>query len=105
MYCPKCGDSMICQEGELTCVWGEMPFSRVVEAVLTTRFAAGSPSQSSEPPFNPQWHGKLRWYCPGCGKPLNRQLECESCDKHLRDLVFDLIELHPHRDRAGGWKG
>lgn len=28
---------------------------------------------------------------------LNEHAECSRCGRHLRDLVYHLIELHPHR--------
>ena len=77
---------------------GEMGLSRVVEEALAARFAANAPTQSTQPAFDPQRHGGLHWYCPGCGKPLNQKLECEACGKHMRDLVVPLVELHPHRN-------
>lgn len=97
MFCPKCGRLLERSEGELLCSWGDMGLSRNLERMLTQRFPDDAPPQSSEPPFNRRFHGVFRWYCPGCGDALNPELECERCHKHLRDLVFILVELHPHR--------
>ena len=48
-------------------------------------------------------------FCPKCGAPLTMhqwpqgraELYCEpgnmELSQHLRDLVYTLIELHPHR--------
>ena len=102
MFCPKCGEELILQDAEVVCVRGEMALSRTVAKVLGDRFAAIAAAQSTEPPYNPQWHDGLHWFCPGCGNPLNRHLECPSCGKHLRDLVPTLIELHPHQRTAEG---
>lgn len=97
MFCPKCGHEMQWTNGELTCIQGDMGLSLVVQEVLTKRFATDSIPQSAVPPYNPKWHSGLRWYCPGCGKPLNAHLECQFCTRHLRDLVMQLVELHPHK--------
>jgi hypothetical protein len=59
------------------------------------------PSAARPPvPVAPQVHGGLHWYCPGDGAPLNANLDCPQCGKHLRDLVYVLVELHPHRPVA-----
>ena len=79
------------------CRRGDMGLSRKMEEAFTQRYAVDAPIESSEPLFNPRIHGGLHWYCPGCGEALNSHLECEHCHGHLRDLVFQLVELHPHR--------
>lgn len=96
IFCPKCGVELQRIAGELNCLRGEMGLSQKVEQILTDRFAADASPQSPNPPYHPQYHGGLRWYCPGCGKSLNTHLECEACGKHLRDLLFPLVETHPH---------
>jgi uncharacterized Zn finger protein (UPF0148 family) len=97
MFCPKCGDTLIRQDGDLTCIQGQMSLSCTVEKVLTERFAADALPQAPEPLFQAQLHSGLAWFCPGCGAPLNTYLECGSCNNHLRDLVGRLVELHPHQ--------
>lgn len=103
MYCPKCGALLRIQvsrgTAELCCLPGEMCLSRNLRDQLERRYGAegaGVP-QAPEPAFSPQWHGGLSWYCPGDGVRLNDHLECPQCGKHIRDLVYVLIELHPHR--------
>lgn len=104
MFCPKCGALMSVQvrlgeTSELCCTQGEMCLSPDMQRRLEQRFApelAGTP-MSPQPAYNRQLHGGLGWYCPGDGTRLNDQLECPQCGKHIRDLVWALIELHPHR--------
>ena len=41
------------------------------------------------------------WYCPGCGIPMQvdeNDVWCRRCRKHLNEFIFQLVELHPHRD-------
>jgi len=97
MFCPKCGKMLIAWEGTLYCQTGDMPLSGYLRDSLSARFAKDSPSQSEMPEFRQQFHGGLRWFCPGCGNLLNKVVACYGCGEHLRDLVYPLIELHPHR--------
>lgn len=97
MFCPKCGQVLIAWEGTLYCQTGEMPLSEHLRDSLSARYAKDSPPQSGLPEFKRQLHDGLRWFCPGCGNPLNKVVACDGCGKHLRDLVYSLIELHPHR--------
>ena len=43
------------------------------------------------------------WSCTSCGVPFAEGAGCPSCGRDLRDLVFDLVELPPHRDDGGQW--
>lgn len=112
MFCPKCGTALSVhtnapQRDMLYCAPGDMGLSPRVATVLLGRYAAESapPSaQSPMPAFSRRLHGGLHWYCPGCGIRLNEHLECPRCTRHLRDLAYDLIELHPHRDPSGRWR-
>ena len=98
MFCPKCGLLLERnQDGSLFCRQGDMELSRKMEAALTQRYAEGALAQSSEPLYNPHIHRGIHWHCPECGDALNFNLECERGHGHLRDLVFPLVELHPHR--------
>ena len=102
MFCPKCGHPLLAKDaesgkGEWYCAAGEMGPSHVLQQRFEERYGPHAVSQSSDPPFNRQLHGGLQWFCPGdCGS-LNAQLECSKCGKHLRDLVYPLVEFHPHQ--------
>ena len=48
------------------------------------------------PPHRAQLHSRLPWYCPGCGVRLHEDLTCGRCGKDLQDLLYTLVELHPH---------
>src|SRR5688572_3114391 len=99
MFCPKCGRPLERSEyGELLCSWGDMYMSRYLEQKLTERYADDAPPQSPEPLWSYKGCGGVQWYCPKCGAALNACLECGRCHKHLRDLIFTLVELHPHRE-------
>jgi DNA-directed RNA polymerase subunit M/transcription elongation factor TFIIS len=102
MFCPKCGNRLLLKHSErgreeLYCAAGEMGLSPVMQQKFEERYGPNSLPQSSHPPFHQQFHGGLQWFCPGDGEPLNAQLECPRCEKHLRDLVYQLVELHPHK--------
>lgn len=104
MFCPKCGALLIpredtyIREGTFYCAPGDMWLSGRMACILKLRYDApeGDQPQSPLPAFNREFHGSLLWYCPGCGVRLNEHLECPRCGKHVRDLVYHLIELHPH---------
>lgn len=106
MFCPKCGavlesrwDAYV-QRDVLCCVPGDMPMSANVTDKLMQRFGPPSSAdtpQSPLPAYSALLHGGCQWYCPGCGIRLNDHLECTRCGHHLRDLMFILVELHPHR--------
>ena len=104
MYCPKCGTLLTVRQSlsghiELYCEPGDMPLSPQLREVLEKRYGSGMAStlQSSLLLYSRQLHGGLRWYCPGDRTRLNDHLESPQCGKHLRDLVYTLVELHPHR--------
>jgi hypothetical protein len=81
-------------DGWLTCVAGQMALSLEMRAILTERFPEPKPR-----PAGVEIGRRLgRWFCPGCGIPLAPELSCPSCGQSLRDLLFPLVELHPHRD-------
>lgn len=106
MFCPKCGAEFTGQidprlpTAVFYCPSGDMPTSWNPTTVLRQRYGSDRSNevpQSALPVFSRQFHGGHRWFCPGCGVRLNERLECEQCGKHLRDLVYVLVELHPHR--------
>jgi hypothetical protein len=40
------------------------------------------------------------WFCPGCGTPAVENdgwISCSTCHRTLNELVYRLVELHPHR--------
>jgi hypothetical protein len=94
MYCPKCGRVMSVIDGWTECSTGSMQLSRNMEKLLLQRFPEQMPRKA------PAAIGSLlsRWFCPGCGIPLNRDLKCGSCGKSISDLHYQLVELHPHND-------
>jgi len=101
MFCPKCGNPLLLKHhergrDELSCVKGEMGLSPIMQQKFEERYGHNPMPQSSNPPLNNPFHGGFQWFCPGDGEPLNAQLECPRCRKHLRDLVSPLVELHPH---------
>jgi ssDNA-binding Zn-finger/Zn-ribbon topoisomerase 1 len=106
MFCPKCGIQLRVQlsahgRRELCCLPGNMCLSQDLQARFEQRYGAAA-ADSARPTRSsvlvpPQVYGSLHWYCPGDGIPLNAELECPQCGKHLRDMVYDLVELHPHR--------
>jgi hypothetical protein len=98
MFCPKCGLPLSDDGRVFTCVMGEMQLSESVSNVLRERYRSDGTVQSDDPPFDRRLHGGLGWFCPGCGSLLDESMECPSCHCHLRDLVYRLIELHPHNE-------
>jgi hypothetical protein len=94
LYCPKCGREMELCDGQLTCLQGHMGLSPSMHSRLRSRF----PVHRARPPQVEVGAGLLRWYCPGCGIPLGDDLKCSSCGGDIRDLHYQLVELHPHRE-------
>jgi hypothetical protein len=93
-FCPKCAEPMTRVEAELTCVAGGMGLSRHLEAALLVRFGdhVDAEAVKSGDPY-------ARWFCPACRVALNAEAACPKCRGSLRDLLFQLVEVHPHRDR------
>jgi ribosomal protein S27AE len=101
MFCPKCGNPLLLKHSangrdELYCGKGDMGLSQVMRQKFEERYGHPGVPQSPNPPFDKQFHGGFHWFCPGDGEQLNAQLECSTCGKHLRDLVYPLVEFHPH---------
>lgn len=101
MFCPKCGDPLLLKHYEngkvgLYCLKGEMSLSPAMQQRFEERYGPNPLPQSPNPPFNQHIRGGIHWFCPGDGEPLNAQLECPKCGKHLRDLLYPLVEVHPH---------
>jgi hypothetical protein len=93
LFCPKCAEPMLRVGAELTCVTGGMGLSRHLEAALLARFGdhvdqvAAKSGDASAP-----------WFCPACRMALNAEATCPKCLGSLRDLLFQLLELHPHQN-------
>ena len=92
LFCPKCAAAMERRGSELTCVPGEMGLSRVLEGQLLARF--GEHVRADAPPPLP---GSAAWFCPACRTALSADMICATCGGGLRDLLFSLVDLHPHR--------
>ena len=76
-----------------------MGLSLKLQEVLDQRYGENAPPhivQQPPPAASPTFPHEWGWHCPGCGIPLNGWLECPRCGKHLRDLAYQLVELHPH---------
>ena len=99
MYCPHCGREMSLLDGVFTCVAGDMPLSAHMHAVLAERFPEHRP-RSAKTEIGRRI---ARWFCPGCGVPLGPGMVCTSCGRSIRDQLFGLVELHPHRDESDIW--
>jgi hypothetical protein len=80
--------------GVLTCVAGGMPLSQHMHTVLTERF----PEQRPRPAGVEVGRRLTRWFCPGCGVPLDREMACGRCGRSIRDQLFRLVELQAHGD-------
>ena len=93
MYCPHCGRTMALIDGVFTCVEGDMPLSQAMHERLTERF----PDHRPQPAGVEVGHRITRWFCPSCGVPLGRDLQCGTCGRSLQGVHYHLVELHPHR--------
>jgi hypothetical protein len=94
MYCPYCGREMELIDGVFTCVVGDMPFSGHMHTTMSERF----PTHKNRPADAEFGRRLTRWFCPGCGVPLDSNMACPKCRGSIRDQLFRLVELHPHRD-------
>ncbi|MCP3924106.1 MAG: hypothetical protein GY714_16120 [Desulfobacterales bacterium] len=91
IYCPKCGNEMKNKNNELICESGKMHLSKIIEKELLRRFIYECY------PISEKIHEKgHKWYCPGCGVPLKKDLSCNLCSKSIADLKYQLVEFHPH---------
>jgi len=95
MYCPHCGRVMTVVDGRLTCEAGGMPLSRNLERTLAERFPVSKPRASAIVELGKRL---TRWFCPGCGVPLDGEMTCGVCGHSIRDLLFPLVVFHPHSD-------
>jgi hypothetical protein len=80
--------------GVFACDAGGMTFSQNLHDILSERF----PEQRPRPSGVEVGRRLTRWFCPGCGVPLERGMVCGRCGQSLQDLIWPLVELHPHAD-------
>jgi hypothetical protein len=95
VFCPWCGEGMVVKNGEVTCVSGDMGLSQKMHDRLAEVFILHA---RRSPPRAFRWGG--RWFCPGCGGPMETDSEhvrCETCGEYLDEFIPGLVELHPHR--------
>ena len=100
MFCPKCAAQLTRHNGELTCAAGNMGLSRLVEQVLVDRYSRHVPSTDRAM----RTANTRPWFCPGCGVMLDANMVCPHCQVSLKDLQFQLVELHPHKEPDGTWR-
>lgn len=96
MFCPKCGDSLVEVNGELTCIRGNMVLSVRMRRDLDECFVARS-RMPSEEHFDFRWGGN--WFCPGCGAKMEESdgaVTCPECQRNMSTFLKHLIDLHPH---------
>ena len=74
MYCPYCGREMAMIDGVFTCDAGDMPLSTAMHATLTERF----PTHRPRPAGVEVGRRLTRWFCPGCGVPLDAEMTCAA---------------------------
>jgi hypothetical protein len=91
LFCPRCAAAMDRSGGELTCLPGDMGLSRRLETALLGRF--GGRVNADAPAPTPG----SSWYCPACRLPIGEGMTCGACGESLREFLFQLVELHPHR--------
>jgi hypothetical protein len=88
------------REGHLACVAGGMTLSKAVQETLCAMFRMQEPrAEPVELGFGP-----TRWFCAGCGVPLEAH-ECPRCGKSIlsQGLWYQLVEFHPHLTKDGKW--
>jgi predicted RNA-binding Zn-ribbon protein involved in translation (DUF1610 family) len=89
------------------CVAGGMPLSPRLEGKLTAKI-------ESTPFESLAGEGLIEtstpWFCPRCGKrmlthdPRSLERVCVNCSLILEQrLIYELVEIHPHKNSAGGW--
>ena len=94
MFCPKCAAKLVVADGELKCSATMVGFSPLMERALSDRFGNHLPSKNQ----GVTSIATNSWYCPGCGVLLDIDMRCPCCRLSLKDLHYQLVEFHPHRD-------
>jgi len=88
MYCPHCCRGMRLDQGVFVCDPGGMVLSRNLHTTLTERF----PEERPRPCGIEVGRRITRWFCPGCGVPLGKEMACGCCGQSIHDLLWLLVE-------------
>src|ERR1700724_840291 len=91
-----------------------MASPQFVDGILTERFGSHSPSPRRAESRKDikvyrisERSGESRivtvppYFCPGCGVTLGEKMVCPECGVSIYDLLSQLVELFPHRDKDG----
>ena len=106
MYCVKCGSEMLWNGKTNYCVAGDMELSQSLDgdlrAVIEVTPVNAAKIHESSP---------TDWHCPRCNElmvrvnPKQLEKQCNACGLELdRSIVYQLVELHPHKNERGEWK-
>ena len=103
MFCPKCGDGLVRQDGDLYCQVGDMYMSPMMETILTEAIKT-TPVRSVLLPAD---GGRSNiGFCPRCQYKLTKlnpdvyalTEQCSQCSFTMTPkMVHGLVELHPHQ--------
>lgn len=100
VHCPKCGDVLREDGGRLRCEAGEMELSQVVATEIRAMPPTVDPAEAVHRPGSSRRIGG-RWFCPRDAALMveeDGRISCPRCGRTLSGvLIYDLIELHPHR--------
>jgi hypothetical protein len=101
MFCAKCGSSLgVEAPGNFICPLG-LQYSIHLSQRLRESYPQGVDTTTSPRTLD----GAKRWSCPSCGSLLDQpEQPCAGCGALMpKDILYHLIELHPHPDGRGGW--
>lgn len=90
MFCARCGYPLERVNGVLTCLRGNMQLPQSLENRLSSRYSALSPEADKG---GLSAKDDAKWFCPGCGVPLDARLGCPGCGQSIGDLVLELAAL------------
>lgn len=100
IYCFRCGNPLITQNGSLYCELGEM----FVSAYLEQRLKEETEKPKEKAKIDT--FGNSSFFCAGCGEKMLRSdkigmnYHCPHCYlKYDNGTTFHIIELHPHSSR------